>query len=281
MRVGSGGIVGGLLHASAPGAAVVESPTTGAAVPPLLAGVQSTLATGGDLRGLTTTTCAAAAADTWLVGGATTTGHRLRLLLANPAGTPATVDVAVHGPDGRVRAPSGDGVDVPAGGSKAVFVDALAPDLPAVAVHVSARAGRVQATLHSSVLRGLVPGGTDDVPPAAPPARRQVVPGSPTSRPRACPPGGARPGEAGRRIGEAEARDGEPTRRTTERRRRRAGRDRGRVAVPGAEEAVVRIKLLGPGGRGRARRPAAANVPAGGVVDVPLTASRPRSTPPS
>jgi hypothetical protein len=270
VRVGSGGIVGGLLRASGPGAAVVESPTTGAAVPPLLAGVQSTLATGGDLRGLATTTCAAAAADTWLVGGATTTGQRLRLLLANPAETPATVDVTVHGPDGRVRAPAGDGVDVPAGGSKAVFVDALAPDLPAVAVHVSARAGRVQATLHSSVLRGLVPGGTDDVPPAAPPARRQVVPGIAFVPAAGVPTGTGGEGSAEGTGGSGGTGETDPV----DDRNVVAGvpgTTAVRVAVPGAEEGVVRIRLLGPEGEVELDRPAAVNVPAGGVVDVPVT----------
>jgi len=256
VRVGSGGIVGGLLRATAAGAAVVESPATGAAVPPLLAGVQSTLAGTGDLRGLTTTSCAAAAADTWLVGGATTTGHRLRLLLANPADTPATVDVAVHGPGGRVRAPSGDAVDVPARSSTAVYVDALAPDLSAVAVHVGARAGRVQATLHASVLRGVVPGGTDDVPPAAPPSRRQVVPGI------ALVPG---PPEAADDAGDGadDADDADAV--------RAPGATALRVAVPGAAEAVVSVRLIGPEGEVRLPRPAATTVPAGGVADIPLS----------
>ena len=268
VRVGSGGIVGGLLRATAAGAAVVESPATGAAVPPLLAGVQSTLADGGDLRGLTTTSCAAAAADTWLVGGATTTGRRLRLLLANPADTPATVDVTVHGPDGRVRAPAGDAVDVPARSSTAVYVDALAPDLSAVAVHVGARAGRVQATLHASVLRGVVPGGTDDVPPAAPPSRRQVVPGI------ALVPG---PPEAADDAADGE--DGEngedgadgPDAAADAAAVRAPGATALRVAVPGSAEAVVSVRLLGPEGEVRLPRPAATTVPAGGVADIPLS----------
>jgi hypothetical protein len=267
VRVGSGGIVGGLLRASAPGAAVVESPTTGAAAPPLLAGVQSTVADEGDLRGLATTTCAAPAADTWLVGGATTTGHRLRLLLANPAATNATVDVTVHGPDGRVRAPSGEDLQVAPHSSKAVFVDALAPDLEAVAVHVAARAGRVQATLHASVLRGLVPGGTDDVPPAAAPSRRQVVPGIAVAA-------GGEDRDAGEESEASETDDdGDAASRASDEPAPadRPGATAVRIAVPGGEEAVVGLRLLGPDGEVDTGRPAVTNVPAGGVVDVPLT----------
>jgi hypothetical protein len=266
VRVGPGGIVGGLLEATGAGAAVVESPTTGAAAPPLLAGVQATVAAEGDLRGLATTTCTAASADTWLVGGATTTGHRLRLLLANPAATPATVDVAVHGPKGRVRAPSGENLTVPPRSSLPVFVDALAPDLPAVAVHVTAHAGRVQATLHSSVLRGLTPGGTDDVPPGAPPSRRQVVPGIAI----AAGPGNEEPAARDDEDGEDGADDSDGAGRGKPD-PLGPGRSAIRVAVPGTEEAVVSVKLLGPEGEVDLGRPPAVNVRAGGVVDIPVT----------
>jgi hypothetical protein len=40
--------------------------------------------------------------------------------------------------------------------------------------------------------------------------------------------------------------------------------------VPGTEEAVVSVKLLGPEGETALNRPAATTVPAGGVVDIPI-----------
>jgi len=83
----------------------------------------------------------------------------------------------VLGPDGPVGTPSGEGVVVPSGGRVAVLLDAVAPNLSALAVHVEARTGRVAATLHDELVRGLTPGGTDGVTPAQAPARRQVVPG--------------------------------------------------------------------------------------------------------
>jgi hypothetical protein len=212
-----------------------------------LAAVQSTLARVGDLRALTATTCTAPASDSWLVGGSTEVGARLRLLLANPTTAAAVVDVDVRGPKGRVRAASGEGVVVPAGGEVPIFVDALAPGLKQVALHITTRSGRVRATLHDSRLHGLNPGGADDVPVTAAPARRQVVPGislvdgyGPTA--------------------------GDPS---------AAGSTAVRIAVPGAEEAVVRVRLLDATGSVELPRSAVVSVPAGGVVDVPIAGIAP------
>jgi uncharacterized protein DUF5719 len=211
--------------------------------PPSLAAVQSTLARSGDLRALTATTCTGPVSDSWLVGGSTVAGDRLRLLLANPAATPAVVDVDVHGPKGRVRAASGEGVVVPAGAEVPIFVDALAPDLKQVAVHVTTRSGRVRATLHDSRLRGLQPAGADDVPVAAVATKKQIVPGISLVN------------------GYAKTAD-DPT---------APGSTSVRIAVPGAEEAVVRVRLLDSSGPVDLPRAAVVSVPGGGVADVPVS----------
>ena len=210
---------------------------------PALAAVQSTLARTGSLRGLTATACSSARPDSWLVGGSTRAGERLRLLLANPASAPAVVDVDVHGPDGRVSAPSGDGVVVPAGGEVPIYIDALAPGLDRVAVHVTTRSGRVRATLHDSLLRGVTPGGADDVPVAAAAARRQVVPGVSL-------------------VNGYSTTAADPT---------AAGSTSVRVAVPGSEEAVVRVSLLDSDGPVGLPRTSVVTVPGGGVADVPIS----------
>ena len=215
---------------------------------PVVAAAQWTLATSGDLRGLATTTCAPAATDSWLLGGTTLAGTRLRLLLANPGVSPSVVDVTLLGPQGAVQVPAGTGVTVPAGGQKALYLDALAADLPALAVHVVARTGRVASTLHVSVLRGVVPGGTDDVPAAAAPARRQVIPGLAVMVPAA----GAQSGDL-------------PSRPTA------PGAVAVRVADPGGTEAVVRVHLLGPVGEVNLPTGGVATVPARAVVDIPVT----------
>ncbi len=237
----------GTLAATGLGPAVLKLDQAGAgratgAPAPAIAAVQSTLARTGSLRGLAATACSAARPDSWLIGGSTRAGERLRLLLANPAAAPAVVDVDVHGPDGRVSAPSGDGVVVPAGGEVPIYIDALAPGLDRVAVHVTTRSGRIRATLHDSLLRGVTPGGADDVPVAAGPARRQVVPGVSLVN------------GYGKTAGDPTA----------------AGSTSVRVAVPGSEEAVVRVSLLDSDGSVDLPGTAVVTVPGGGVADVPI-----------
>jgi hypothetical protein len=211
--------------------------------PPSIAAVQSTLVRSGDLRSLTATTCTVPESDSWLVGGSTDEGARLRLLLANPAATAAVVDIDVRGPKGRVRAPSGEGVVVPAGAEVPIFVDALTPGLKQLALHVTTRSGRVRATLHDSRLDGLAPAGADDVPVAAAPAKQQLIPGISLVN------------GYGKSADDPSA----------------PGSTAVRIAVPGAEEAVVRVRLLDSGGAVELPRTAVVSVPAGGVVDVPVS----------
>jgi hypothetical protein len=210
----------------------------GGGLPPRLAAVQTTIATSGAARGLVATGCATAAADLWLVGGSTAAGHRARLQIANPMSSPAVVDLTVHGPGGRVSAPGGEGIVVPASGQVAVVVDAIAPGLAPLAVHVHTRSGRVTATLYDNLLRGLVAGGDDDVPVAAPPARTQVVPGLAIQ-------GSATP-----------ARPDSP------------GATAVRVVVPGTDEGIVRVSLLGPTGVTELGSQGVVTVPGGAAADV-------------
>jgi hypothetical protein len=202
----------------------------------LLAAVQTTFSRTGDRRGLAAVACPAATTDAWLVGGATSVGRRARLLLLDPTPAAAVVDVVVLGPRGPVDLPSARGVVVAPGGARALQLDALAPGLDRLAVHVVARRGRVAAVLDDSRLDGATPAGVDDVPVAAPPARHLTVPGVVLP---AAPPGGTASAVV-------------------------------RLAVPGAEDAVVHLRLAGSPGAG-AVRDRVVTVPAGSVVDVPLT----------
>lgn len=226
----------------------LDADTGEGTAPPRFAVLQSTLATGGDLRGLSATECGAASADQWLVGGGTGEGRRGRLLLANPTSSPAVADVTVLGPKGPVTAPSGQDVLVPPGGQRVLLLDALAPGLQSSAVHVTTRSGRVTAVLHDSVLRGLVPGGVDDVAPAAAPARTQWVPGVAVT---------GLPGS-----GTAPLLPDDPT---------APGATAVRVAVPGRDDAIVRVSLVGPTGEVELGAAGVRTVPAGTSVDVPVT----------
>jgi hypothetical protein len=217
---------------------------------PVAAAAQWTLGASGDLRGLVTTTCQPATTDIWLVGGGTRPGHRARLLLANPGVAPAVVDVTVLGPQGVVQAPAGNGVTVAPGRQKALYLDAIAPGLSAMALHVQARTGRVAATLHDSVVRGVTPGGADDVPAAAEPARHLVIPGLAIAAPAPF---------AGKPAGSLPI---DPT---------AAGAVAVRVADPGGTEAVVRVHLVGPDGDVNLPGGGVATVPPRGVADVVVT----------
>lgn len=210
-----------------------------------IAARQAVLVRDGDLRGLAASACRPATAHSWLVGGGTEAGRRVRLLLANPGASPAVVDLTVLTGSGPVHPPAGQGLTVEAGSQRAVLLDALVPGVEHLAVDVVARGAPVVATLHDSVLRGLTPGGADDIGPSAGPARRQVVPGivlRDESR-GSGDPDGLGPGPHGPAV---------------------------RIAVPGAADAVVRVSLLGAHGEVQVPDAAVVTVPAGSVVDVPL-----------
>jgi hypothetical protein len=207
----------------------------------LLAAAQVTLARAGDLRGLVTGACPTAVTDAWLVGGGTVPGRRGRLLLANPTPAPAVVDVFVSGPSGPVPLPTARGLVVAPGRVRAVLLDALAPGLERLAVHVVARSGRIAPVLHDSYLRGATPAGVDDVVAAAAASRHAVVPGVVLGTSGA----GAAPAPVVRVV-----------------------------APPGAD-AVVTVHLSGRLGDVPLPAGGVVTVPAGGVADVPLTGVAP------
>lgn len=221
------------LPRSAAGAVRLDARTAGAGRAVPAAALQTTLAASGDLRGLSAAGCSAATNHAWLVGGGTGPGERTRLVLINPTPSTALLDVFVHGPQGIVKAPAGEGVVVAAHHQTVLFVDALAPDAGQLAVEVLVRTGRVVATLHHQRLAGFTPGGVDGIVPAAPAARSQVIPGLDLAAP---------------------------------------GRTAVRVVAPGDAEAVARVHLIGAAGPVTVPG-AVVTVPAGGVRDVPLQVS--------
>jgi hypothetical protein len=214
---------------------------------PAVALSQLTEATVGDLRGLAAQSCAEAAADLWLVGSGTSTGRRGRLLVSNPTPVPATVDITVFGNGGPVKSPAGTGVAIPAGSERAFLIEALAPRLDSVVVRVTATSGRVSGVLHDDLLRGITPGGVDDVTAGAGPARRQYLPGVSIARSLQGVVGDVLP-----------------------RRSDAAGAVAIRVAVPGSRDGAVRVHLLGAGGA-VTWAGGVVTVPRGTVADLPIT----------
>jgi Family of unknown function (DUF5719) len=143
---------------------------------PGLVAAQTTLITSGDLRGLSSAACQAPTGDTWLVGGAGTTGRRARVILTNPSPNAVTVDLDVFGTKGQVAAAAGRGIVVGAQRRVVVLLAAIAPHEKAPVIHVEVSGGLVSATLSDGLLDGTTPGGSDDVVGTTA-GRHLVIPG--------------------------------------------------------------------------------------------------------
>lgn len=147
-----------------------------AAANELLAAAQTQWST-GNVAGLAAAACAEGAAESWILAGATDTGRTSLLMLANPSGVPATVDLGIYTSDGELQAPGLTGIVVPAFAQRTLSLAGYAPGQAQLAVQVRSRGGLVAATLQQTVVRGLEAGGADLVGPTAPAATTQTIPG--------------------------------------------------------------------------------------------------------
>ncbi len=129
-----------------------------------------------DLRGFAASGCRAPAMESWLVGGAGTTGASDLILLANPGEVPAVADLTVFGASGALRPPGGQDLVIPPGSQRVVPLAGLAVGEEAPVVLVTATGAPVTATLQAALTRTLAPGGVDQVTPVAP-ATAAVIPG--------------------------------------------------------------------------------------------------------
>ena len=130
-----------------------------------------------DLVGFAASACLTPLIDSWIVGGATTTGANDLLLLANPGAVPATVQLTVYTATGAQIPPGGADLVVAAGEQRVVPLAGLVLGEESPVVRITATGAPVQAALQSSVTRTLVPGGIDQENVAAPAATTQVIPG--------------------------------------------------------------------------------------------------------
>lgn len=152
-----------------------EAPTDGA--PAQLAAAQTSVADADDIRGLAAAACTPPLSESWLVGGATTTGWAGFVRLANPGDVAATVSLTVFTAAG-ASTPGADAVIVvPPRSQRALPLAGLAPAAGNPVVRVTAQGAPVTATLQSSRIRTITPSGADVAAPIALPAMRQVVPG--------------------------------------------------------------------------------------------------------
>lgn len=163
--------------ASAPPSAAPEvlrvPPTQGA----LVGGAQLQNVDATDFRGLAATTCGEPSGSSWLVGGATTVGRSTFLLLSNPTEVASRVSLDLYSENGSVSAPGLSGIDVPPGEQRVLSLAGFAPGMTSPVVRVTARGGRIVASLQQSIVRGLDAVGVDAITPGADPATSVVVPG--------------------------------------------------------------------------------------------------------
>lgn len=130
-----------------------------------------------DLRGFAASACQPALMQSWLVAGATTTGSNDLVVLSNPGDVAATVQLTVFGATGPVAAPGGTGVVLPAGTQRVIPLAGLAIGEESPVVEVTSTGAPVQASLQSSIVRTLVPGGVDQSGAVAAASASQVITG--------------------------------------------------------------------------------------------------------
>lgn len=143
---------------------------------PLAAAGSATVAS-DDLVGFSASACRPPEAESWLVGGASTTGANDLVVLANPGDVPATVQLSVYGAQGVSTPPGGQNLVVPARERKVVPLAGLLLGEESPVVRVVSSGAPVHASLQASLTRLLLPGGTDQVAPLAQADTRLVMPG--------------------------------------------------------------------------------------------------------
>ena len=144
---------------------------------PLLSGSQVQAVSSGDLVGLAAAQCAEASSDSWLVGGATSTGRTTLITLSNPSNVIATVNLSIFSETGRIAAAGTDGIVVSPGGQRVLSLAGFAPNVVSPVVRVQSRGGQVVADLQQSIVRTLEPGGVDVIGTSAGPSTLNVIPG--------------------------------------------------------------------------------------------------------
>lgn len=148
---------------------------TGPLAPGWTAQQTTTVAAGGG-RGLHGVTCAPPDTSFWFPGASTAKGRQDYVHVSNPDNSAAVVDLELYGPDGRIKAPAGEGVTVPPRSTVPVLLSSLT-DAPTenLTLHVAARSGRVGAAVQASDDKT----GGDWLAPSADAAAGAVLPGIP------------------------------------------------------------------------------------------------------
>ncbi|UWX97940.1 DUF5719 family protein [Arthrobacter zhaoxinii] len=199
----------------------------------------------GDLAGVTAANCQAPANDLWLVGARTNVGATAVLQLTNPSQTAADVDLELYGASGPVEGPGSRGIAVAPGETRSVVLAGLAANQESLAVRVRSSGGPVAAVISQNQLRGLTPGGVELIQPTAAPGPAQVVSG-------------------------VSIQDPEATRTLAKKEGYASVTPSLQIAVPGATDAVVNVRVFGSKGEAVLEGGGSYNAAAGTVTRLPL-----------
>lgn len=140
-----------------------------------LAAAQLSRVSADDVRGLAANGCAAPLSESWLVGGATTTGWSAFVQLSNPSAVAATATLTVFTESGAT--PAGASVVVPPRSQRVLPLAGLAVAAENPVVRVTAEGAPVTATLQSNRIRTITPSGVDVQSAIALPDLQQVIAG--------------------------------------------------------------------------------------------------------
>ena len=127
--------------------------------PAQVAAAESMTVAADDLSGFAASACRPPSMESWIVGGAGTTGSSDILLLANPGAVTATVTLTEYGSQG--ADPHSSEIVVPAGTQSSVPLAAGSAGEPSPVVEVTSSGAPVRAVLQSSLIRTLDPVGID------------------------------------------------------------------------------------------------------------------------
>ncbi len=183
-------------------------------------------------RWLALATCPEARADWWFVGVGGSESHSSTLQIANPRDGDAVIDVEVYGPKGLVETPGLRGLFVPAGTTRTLALDEVAPAVGDLAVHVTTARGLVAVVAADTYAPDLVATPVREwVAPQPAAARSLLLTGLPDK----------------------------PARATL------------LVANPGEVEALVQLEVVGSEGTFTPQDNDTVRVPPGAVLAVPVT----------
>ena len=128
------------------------------------------------VAGYLATECGDALNEQWLIGGSTVTGRDTILTISNGSDVEARIDIDIWGSRGLIDAPGSRGIVVAPMSQRSYSVAGFAPDEPSPALRLTSSGAAVWATLQTTAVRGLVPGGLDRIGPVATPATRIAFP---------------------------------------------------------------------------------------------------------